>query len=148
HRRGRPVSIRWALEPLLGDRVKGWMGDVIDILAIIGTVFGIATSLGLGVQQISAGLVHMGLFDEVNDELLVGLIVVITAAAIVSVVSGIDKGIQYLSNTNLGLATVILILMLVLGPTLFALRNFVESIGVYFQNVIPITFDSATFTGD
>src|SRR5699024_2019269 len=56
HRRGRPVSIRWALEPLIGERVKGWIGDVIDILAIVGTLFGVATSLGLGVQQIASGL--------------------------------------------------------------------------------------------
>ncbi|MDN5877702.1 MAG: BCCT family transporter, partial [Brevibacterium sp.] len=71
HRRGRPVSIRWALEPLLGHRVKGWMGDVIDILAIFGTVFGIATSLGLGVQQISSGLQAIGLVGEVDNMFLV-----------------------------------------------------------------------------
>ncbi|MDN5908855.1 MAG: BCCT family transporter, partial [Brevibacterium sp.] len=71
HRRGRPVSIRWALEPLLGHRVKGWMGDIIDILAIFGTVFGIATSLGLGVQQISSGLQAIGLVGEVDNMFLV-----------------------------------------------------------------------------
>ena len=78
HRRGRPVSIRWALEPILGDRVKGWAGNVIDILAIFGTVFGVATSLGLGVQQISAGMKEIGIVDEADNRTLVILIVVIT----------------------------------------------------------------------
>src|SRR5699024_9363251 len=101
HRRGRPVSIRWALEPLLGERVKGWMGDVIDILAVFGTLFGIATSLGLGVQQISTGMASMGVVDEASNVLLVILIVVITFLATLSVVSGVGAGIKWLSNINL-----------------------------------------------
>lgn len=104
HRRGRPVSIRWALEPLLGDRVRGRVGDAIDIIAIVGTLFGVATSLGLGVQQISAGLVQLGVFPETSDLLLVGLILAITLIATMSVVSGVDKGIKWLSNINLGMA--------------------------------------------
>ncbi|CAN5896706.1 hypothetical protein BH20ACT6_BH20ACT6_17800 [soil metagenome] len=92
HRKGRPVSIRWALEPLLGDRVKGWMGDVIDTVAIVGTVAGVATSLGLGVQQISAGLVNLGVFDKAGNTLLMALIATITVFAIASVVSGVGRG--------------------------------------------------------
>ncbi len=148
HRRGRPVSIRWALEPLFGDRVKGWVGDLIDVLAIIGTVFGVATSLGLGVQQIAAGLSVTGVLGETNSIILVVLIVIITLLAIVSVVSGLGRGIKWLSNINLSLMGVLLISVLVLGPTLFLLRDFVQSLGVYLANVLNMTFDAAAYTGD
>lgn len=147
HRKGRPVSIRWALEPLLGNRVRGRVGDVIDIIAIVGTVFGVATSLGLGVQQISAGLVQLRAFSETSDALLVGLIIVITFIAIFSVVSGVDKGIKWLSNINLGMAGVFLIAVLLLGPTLFLFREFVQALGGYLQSVVGLTFDSSAFAG-
>ncbi|MFT0846810.1 BCCT family transporter [Actinomycetaceae bacterium L2_0104] len=145
HRRGRPVSIRWALEPILGNRVKGWAGDVIDVLAIFGTIFGVATSLGLGVQQISAGMAAIGIIDQVDNVILVILIVVITFLATMSVVSGLGAGIKWLSNINLSLAGLLLISMLLLGPTLFLLRNFVESLGVYLGNVLQMTFDVGAF---
>src|SRR5699024_6460389 len=98
HRRGRPVSIRWALEPIFGERVKGWIGDVIDILAIFGTVFGIATSLGLGAQQIGAGMEVIGVVDEASTNFLVVLIIVITFIATFSVISGVGVGIKWLSQ--------------------------------------------------
>ncbi|WP_084469516.1 BCCT family transporter [Jiangella gansuensis] len=148
HRKGRPVSIRWALEPLFGDRVRGWIGDVIDTVAVIGTLFGVATSLGLGVSQIAAGLVSMGVIDDAGDGTLVTLIIVITAIATVSVVTGVGKGIKWLSNANLGLAAIFLVFMLIVGPTVFLLRESVQSIGVYLQNVLPMTFHTSTFTGD
>ena len=148
HRRGRPVSIRWALEPLLGHRVKGWMGDVIDILAIFGTVFGIATSLGLGVQQISSGLQEIGLVGEVDNTFLVILIVVITFLATLSVISGVGAGIKWLSNINLSLAGLLLIAVLLLGPTLFLFQNLVESLGVYLANFFNMTFDVGAYTGE
>ncbi len=147
HRRGRPISIRWALEPLLGDRVKGWMGDVIDTVAIVGTVAGVATSLGLGVTQIAAGLVHLGVFASADKPLLVGLICVITTLATVSVVTGVGKGIKWLSNFNLALAAVFLLAVLALGPTLFLLREWVQNLGVYFRDVLPLTFSTNAFTG-
>ncbi|WP_156150435.1 BCCT family transporter [Gordonia sihwensis] len=147
HRRGRPVSIRWALEPLLGDRVKGWAGDLIDILAIFGTVFGVATSLGLGVQQISAGMQSIGVIDSVDNTLLVILIVAITFLATLSVVSGLGTGIKWLSNINLSIAGLLVIAMLLIGPTLFLLRNFVQSIGVYFANLFNMTLDVGAFQG-
>ncbi|MCR3720266.1 MULTISPECIES: BCCT family transporter [Prauserella salsuginis group] len=148
HRKGRPVSIRWALEPLLGDKVKGWPGDVIDVLAIVGTLFGVATSLGLGVTQVASGLSEIGVVDEANNLLLVVLIVAITLVAIVSVVSGIGRGIRWLSNFNLSLAGVFLIAVLLLGPTLFLARDFVQSLGAYLANVLPLTFDAFAYTGD
>ncbi|QUL79200.1 BCCT family transporter [Brevibacterium sp. SMBL_HHYL_HB1] len=148
HRRGRPLSIRWALEPLLGNRVKGWAGDLIDVIAIFGTVFGIATSLGLGVQQISAGLKHIGVVGDYDNTFLIILIVIITFLATASVVSGVGAGIKWLSNINLTMAGVLLVTVLVLGPTLFLFQNFVESLGVWLANVLDMTFDIGAYTGD
>ncbi len=149
HRKGRPVSIRWALEPLLGeDRVRGRLGDAIDVAAIVGTVAGVATSLGLGVQQVSAGLVHLGVFDEPSDLLLVGLIIVITLFAITSVVSGVGRGIKWLSNANLVMAGIFLVAVLVLGETFFILREFVQNLGGYFSNVLRLSFDTSAFSGN
>ena len=148
HRRGRPVSIRWALEPLLGDKVKGWAGDLIDILAIFGTVFGVATSLGLGVQQIAAGLQAIGIVDTVDNLLLIILIVVITFLATMSVVSGLGAGIKWLSNINLSMAGILLISVLLLGPTLFLFQNLVQSLGAYLANALNMTFDVGAFQRD
>ncbi|WP_298749551.1 BCCT family transporter [uncultured Serinicoccus sp.] len=148
HRRGRPVSIRWALEPLFGDRVKGTLGDVVDVLAIVGTVFGVATSLGLGVTQVATGLSELGIVEESNNTLLVVLIVAITLVAIISVVSGVGKGIRYLSNANLVLAGIFLLAVLLLGPTLFLARDFVQSLGAYAASIVPITFEGFAFSGE
>lgn len=145
HRRGRPVSIRWALEPLFGEKVKGWTGDLIDVLAIFGTVFGVATSLGLGVQQISAGMAEIGIVDRVDNTLLVVLILVITFIATLSVVSGIGAGMKWLSNINLSLAGALLISVLLLGPTVFLFKTFTESIGLYLANFMGMTFDVGAF---
>ncbi len=149
HRKGRPVSIRWALEPLIGEkRARGWLGDAIDVTAIVGTVAGVATSLGLGVQQVSAGLVHLGVFDEPSKTLLVGLIIVITLFAITSVVSGVGRGIKWLSNANLVLAGVFLVAVLALGETFFILREFVQNLGGYFSDVLRLSFDTSAFSGN
>ncbi|MDP3966814.1 MAG: BCCT family transporter [Nocardioides sp.] len=145
HRKGRPVSIRWALEPLLGDKVKGWVGDVIDVIAIVGTLFGVATSLGFGVSQIGAGLSFLGVVGEVGDILLVTLVAVITAIALISVLSGIDRGIKWLSSMNMVMAGVLLAAVLVLGPTVFLLGDFVQQIGSYLQNFLRLSFNTYSF---
>jgi choline/glycine/proline betaine transport protein len=146
HRKGRPVSIRWALEPILGDRVKGWLGNTIDVVAIVGTVFGVATSLGFGVMQIAAGLGFLDVADP-SLGLEIGLIAGITVIATFSVVSGLGKGIKWLSNGNMVLAGVVAVLVLVLGPTLFLLREWVQSLGFYLQNMLRLTFDTTAFQG-
>ncbi|WP_147796518.1 BCCT family transporter [Cellulomonas sp. Y8] len=146
HRKGRPVSIRWALEPLLGDRVRGRLGDAVDVTAVVGTVFGVATSLGLGVLQITAGLDHTGIATN-STTLQVVLIVAITAVATLSVISGLDKGLKWLSNINVSMAGVLLVLVLVLGPTLFLLREFVQSIGTYLAQVVPLMFNVSAYAG-
>jgi choline/glycine/proline betaine transport protein len=140
HRRGRPVSIRWALEPLLGDRVRGGWGNLIDVVALVGTVFGVATSLGLGVIQIGAGLESAGLAESSTTG-QIAIIAVVTAVAIVSLVTGVSKGMKLLSNFNLLLAAGLLLFVLLVGPTQFLLREFVQSIGAYLQNVVGLSFN-------
>ncbi|WIE75624.1 BCCT family transporter [Curtobacterium sp. MCSS17_007] len=140
HRRGRPVSIRWALEPLLGRRVRGGWGNLIDVIALIGTLFGVATSLGLGVIQIGAGLESAGLAES-STVSQIAIIAVITAVTIVSLVTGVTKGMKILSNFNLILAAALLLFILIVGPTQFLLRDFVQSIGAYLQNVVGLSFN-------
>jgi choline/glycine/proline betaine transport protein len=146
HRRSRPVSIRWALEPLLGKRVVGGWGNLIDVLALIGTLFGVATSLGLGVLQIGSGLEYTGIAENTRG-LQIGLIVVVTLIAIGSLLSGVGKGMKILSNINLGLAAVLLVFVLFVGPTQFLLGEFVQSIGQYVQGFVGLAFDTSAFAG-
>ncbi|MCW4353780.1 BCCT family transporter [Hoyosella sp. YIM 151337] len=148
HRCGNPISLRWTLRPLLGDRVKGFWGDVIDVIAVLGTLFGIATSLGLGVSQIGAGLGYLRVIDQPTTWLLAVLIICITAIAVVSVVTGIDKGMKWLSNINMGLAAVLLSIILVLGPTVFILSDLTTQIGSYVQNFFQLSFNGMPFEQD
>lgn len=140
HRKGRPVSIRWALEPVLGRFVRGWLGDLIDIVAIVGTLFGVATSLGLGALQIAAGI---GTISDLDPGTLVQtlLIASITLVATLSVVTGVHRGIKWLSQLNISLMVVLLVFVLVAGPTLFMLRGFIQSLGLYAQNLLRLSFD-------
>ncbi|WP_171992514.1 BCCT family transporter, partial [Klebsiella pneumoniae] len=128
YRHGLPLTLRSALYPIIGDRIYGPLGHAVDIFAVIGTVFGVATSLGYGVLQVNAGLNH--LFGvPINETVQVILIVVITGLATISVVSGLDKGIRILSELNLGLALLLLVLVLCLGPTVLLLKSFVMNQG-------------------
>ena len=147
HRRGRPISIRWALEPLLGQRVRGRLGDAVDVIALVGTIFGVATSLGLGVLQISRGLEAINLAEH-SSGLNIVLIVVITGFVIFSVVTGVDRGMKWLSNINLSLAAILAISLLAFGPTVFLLREFVQSIGSYLQNIVGLSFTVSAFQGE
>ncbi|PTL71466.1 choline transporter [Rathayibacter caricis DSM 15933] len=146
HRRGRPVSIRWALEPLLGRRVRGGWGNAIDVVALIGTVFGVATSLGLGVTQISAGLEASGIVESSLTVQLV-VIAVVVGITILSLVSGVGRGMKWLSSGNLILAGALLLFVLFTGPTQFLLREFVQSIGNYLQNFLGLSFTVSAFAG-
>ncbi len=147
HRRHRPISIRWTLEPLLGRRrIAGGWGNLIDVVALVGTLFGVATSLGLGVLQISAGLEQANIV-QATTLTQIGLILCIITLTIISVVSGVAKGMKWLSNTNLILAALLMLVVLFTGPTLFLLREFVQSIGHYLQNVVGLTFNTLAFSG-
>ncbi|MQA61858.1 MAG: BCCT family transporter [Actinophytocola sp.] len=143
HRKNRAVSIRYVLEPLLGDRVKGRLGDAIDVTAVVGTLFGVATSLGLGVLQIASGLDVLGIVNDPGNWTSIILIGAITTLAIFSVVSGVKRGIKWLSNINMGVATVLMLFVLLAGPTVFILRESVQSVGLYFQNLLQLSFDTS-----
>lgn len=146
HRRKRPLSIRWALEPLLGKRVRGGWGNTIDVVALIGTVFGVATSLGLGVLQISAGLDSAGLVEPTEISQIV-IILVITVFVLASVLSGVTKGMKWLSSTNLMLAGALVLFVLIFGQSEFLLRDWVQSIGNYIQNYVGLSFDTSAYQG-
>lgn len=140
YRHGLPLTLRSALYPIIGDRIYGPAGHAVDIFAVIGTVFGVATSLGYGVLQVNAGLNHLfGI--PVNEITQVILIIVITGLATLSVVSGLDKGIRILSELNLGLAILLLVLILLLGPTVLLLKSFVENTGGYLSEMVSKTFN-------
>lgn len=146
HRRRRPISIRWALEPLLGNRVRGAAGNVIDAVALVGTLFGVATSLGLGVMQMGSGLEFIGL-PPLNDAMLIGLIAIVSVFVLFSVLSGVTKGMKWLSNFNLIVAGLLLLFLLFVGPTQFLLREWVQSIGAYIQDFIGLSFTVSALQG-
>jgi choline/glycine/proline betaine transport protein len=143
--RNLPLSIRSAFAPLLGDRVYGWPGQVIDVLASVATLFGVATSLGLGAQQVNAGLNQL-LDLPVSQNTQIGLIAGITALATVSVVLGLDKGIKRLSVANMWIAGALLMFVLIVGPTLFVLNGLVEHIGIYLNDLPALAFWNETYT--
>ena len=145
-RKGMPNLISTAFHPLLGDRVYGPAGKTIDILAIFATLFGSATSLGLGALQINEGLdVLFGVGGRDAVGLAIAVIVVLTLCFIVSAVSGVHRGIQWLSNTNMVLAVLLLFFLFVVGPTVFILDTFVQSLGGYLANLVPMSFRTASY---
>ena len=148
HVKRHPVSIRWTVAPILGKRTTGWLGNIIDIAAIVGTVFGIATSLGLGVSQIAGGLQFLDIISEPSNMVMVLLIGGITAVALFSVVSGVKKGMKWLSNINMSMAVLLMIFVLIAGPTLFLLREFIQATGAYFQQIIALSFRTSALYGD
>ncbi|MGK7890211.1 MAG: BCCT family transporter [Leptolyngbyaceae cyanobacterium] len=144
YNRGLPLTIRSVFYPLLGDRIYGWMGNVIDVLAVSATLFGLATSLGFGVQQVNSGLNF--LFDlPVNTPVQVGLIAIITGFATASVVSGLDAGVRRLSELNMILAGILMVFVLLVGPTIFLLGTFVQTTGFYLASLPTLSFWTETF---
>lgn len=136
-RKGRGLTISAVFEPLIGKRqVNGPVGKVIDIFAIFATLFGSATSLGLGALQIASGAKIVGWADDVTNTVLVLIIVVLTICFIFSAVSGVEKGIQWLSNTNMVLAFVLAAFVFVVGPTIFILNLVPTSLGTYMQHLM------------
>ena len=140
YRYNLPLTIRSGLYPLLKERINGPIGHMVDIFAICGTLFGIATSLGFGVLQINAGLNFL-LGVPVSSVVQAVLIVVISAVATLSVVSGLDKGVRILSELNLIVAVALMVFVLVMGPTAQLMRDFVQNIGLYLDTFLLRTFN-------
>lgn len=144
--RGLPLTIRSVFYPFLGDKIYGVIGDIIDIFAVLATLFGLATSLGFGVQQVAAGLEQVfGLSSGTTTQVL--LIAGITLVATISVVFGVDKGVKVLSEWNIRIAVLLLALVLILGPTLFIFESYLENLGNYFSSVVEISLWNESFTG-
>ncbi|MFF2531735.1 BCCT family transporter [Brevibacillus sp. NPDC058079] len=144
-RKGAKGLISSTFGPLLGERIHGPIGKGIDILAVIATAFGVATSLGLGTLQINGGLSHLfGL--PTNTTVQIVIISIITVLFLLSATTGLDRGIKYLSNTNLVLALLLLLLTLVLGPTSFIFDAFTSTLGSYLNNLISMSLRLTPFT--
>ncbi|ESR25279.1 BCCT family transporter [Lutibaculum baratangense] len=146
-RKGLPLSVRSALYPLIGDRIYGPIGHAVDCFAVFGTMFGIVTSLGLGVMQISAGL---GTVFGTPDTLWmqIALIAFITALATISVVLGLDKGIKRISTFNIGLSIAMLAFVIAVGPTLFIIDSYIENIGTYLHSVLSLSFWNEAYSDE
>ena len=147
--KGLPLTMRSIFYPILGERIWGWPGHVIDILAVFATLFGLATSLGLGASQASAGLAY--LFDIPNNDVtMVLLIIGISAVALLSVLAGVDKGVQRLSQLNMVLAFLLLAFVISVGPTLAIATGFFENLGAYLVHLpalsMPFGREDANFS--
>ena len=139
-----PLTISSVFYPLLGEKVNGPWGKVINVLAVVATLFGLATSLGLGVQQVSAGLTHLfNLPDNLTTQVI--LITIITFAATGSVVAGLSGGVKRLSQMNMILGAIFLLFMLLVGPTLFVMNSFIQNTGGYIQNFFELSFWTETY---
>ncbi|WP_322894560.1 MULTISPECIES: BCCT family transporter [unclassified Yoonia] len=149
YNKGLPLTLRSCFYPIFGEKVWGWPGHVIDILAVLATVFGLATSLGIGAQQASAGLNFLfGL--GTGNSMLILLIIVITLIAIGSIVRGLDGGVKVLSEVNMGLAILLLLFIIIAGPTVAILTGFFDNLLAYGQYLpalsMPFGREDANFS--
>jgi len=144
--RGLPLTIRSIFFPILGDRIHGTLGNIIDVLSVLATLAGLATSLGFGVQQVNAGLNYLfGI--EISTTTQIILIACITAVATASVVAGLDGGVKRLSSWNMILAAVFLVFMLIVGPTVYILSGLTQNTGFYLYNLPMLSMWTETFRG-
>jgi len=150
YRHDLPMRVSSVFYPVLKDRIYGPIGRTIDVFAVLGTLFGLAVSLGLGTSQINAGLTALtGIPDAVWPKVVI--ITILTAVATASIVAGLDKGVKRLSNLNILTAVGLMVFVLFAGDTVFLLRQLIESIGIYAQQIVPLSFWNdamATFTKD
>jgi len=140
YRHNLPLTLRSALYPLIGDKIYQWPGHLVDVFAVVSTVFGVATSLGLGASQVNAGFGYLfGIDVSITNQIII--MCVITSLAVISVATGLDKGIKILSETNMVLAIVLLLLIFLLGPTVFLLQAYLQNIGDYMADIVHNTFN-------
>ncbi|MFZ7274330.1 BCCT family transporter [Avibacterium avium] len=140
-----PLALRSCFYPLLKDRINGKMGDVIDIMALVATLFGIITTLGFGAAQLGAGLTELGVVQENSFGLQTIIIVVVMSIAVFSAISGVGKGVKLLSEINLGLALALMLFILITGPTLYLLTTFSDNIGIYLSNLVRLSFKTYAY---
>ena len=140
-----PLALRSCFYPLLKERINGKLGDLIDIMALLATLFGIITTLGFGASQLGAGLHQLGWISENSFSLQMVVIAVVMSLAIFSAISGVGKGVKILSELNLTLAFCLLIFVLVAGPTLYLLSAFSDNIGTYLSNLVQLSFKTYVY---
>ncbi|MCF8125687.1 MAG: BCCT family transporter [Desulfotignum sp.] len=140
YRKGLPMLLSSCLEPILGRKgVEGPWGMLVNVIGVFATLFGLATSLGLGAMQIGGGLESLFGFTS-GPALWVTIVIVATLAAIISTSTGIDRGIKYLSNINIVVAVLLMLLVFIIGPTVFILKLLTQATGDYLQNIIQMSF--------
>ena len=145
-RHGLPLSMRSALYPIIGERIYGPIGHVVDVFAILGTLFGIATTLGLSVTQINAGVNYLWPSIPISINVQIIAIAIITGLAICSVVAGLDKGVKNLSLLNMVLAIGLMVFVFLVGPSIFILETFLQNTGSYLNNIIERTFNLQAYS--
>lgn len=145
YRYNLPLAIRSGLYPILKDKIYGPAGNVVDVFALCSTFFGIATTLGFGVVQLNAGLVSIGILKESSFLFQALIVVVVMMIAVGSTLSGLDKGVKRLSELNLSLAFLLMVFILVMGPTIYILGTFSEGIGYYISNLSKLTFNTFAY---
>ncbi|OWY14353.1 BCCT transporter [Thioclava sp. JM3] len=138
YNKGLPLTIRSAFYPIFGEKVWGWTGHIIDIIAVFATLFGLATSLGFGAQQANAGLNHV-FGVPINTTVQIILITIITGVALFSVLRGLDGGVKLLSEINMGIAALLLLFVLFAGPTLMIFTDFGQGLLAYAKDIIPLS---------
>lgn len=144
YRKNQPALVSSAFYPLIGDRAKGWIGNLIDILAVISTAAGVATTFGISALQMSGGISYLTPLEN-NIPLQLSIIAIVTALFLFSAVRGINKGIKRLTNFNLVLAGLLMLFVLFTGPTLSLLESMVTSIGGYASNIISMSLTMSPF---
>ena len=140
-----PLALRSCFYPLLKERINGKLGDLIDIMALLATLFGIITTLGFGASHLGAGLHQLGWISENSFSLQIVVIAVVMSLATFSAISGVGKGVKILSELNLTLAFCLLIFVLVAGPTLYLLSAFSDNIGTYLSNLVQLSFKTYVY---
>lgn len=140
-----PLSLRSCFYPMLKDKINGRAGNIIDMFALCSTFFGITTSLGLGVMQLNAGLVHLGVLPDTGFVYQTGIVVFVMLLSILSATSGVSRGVKRLSQINIVAAVLLMLFVLILGPTVYLLGTFSEGLGNYINQFFSLTFNTHAF---
>ncbi|MFE6449608.1 BCCT family transporter [Nocardiopsis dassonvillei] len=144
YRKGLPFRVSSVFQPFLGDRINGPIGRTIDIVAVLGTLFGVAVTVGLGTLQMNSGLnILFGMPENRVSQLI--LIAVVTTIAVISVATGLDVGIKWLSTINIYMAVGLLVFVFLAGSTLYLAKGIIETTGVYLEMLVPLSFWNDTF---
>lgn len=147
YRKGYPLSIRYVFYPIFGNKIYGTVGHLIEIMAVLGTLFGVATSLGLGAMQVNRGLSFLWGIDY-SVVVQITLITIITFMAMISVVTGVNRGIKWLSVFNISMGAILLLFVIAFGPTVFIFKSFFQNTGHFLQNFINLSLWNEAFNGN